>query len=668
MEKQTIRFPIRVKLIIALFLCIILPVLLIGYFAFAKVDASLSSLEQDSAVRTAQSLQSTMQTQSENLLQQDISFAKWDAFNQALQKHDVKWIVANVDAATSVFNDLNFLDVFDSQNQLVSQVGNLADFSNGLTNSAILNKLNNQNYISGVIQTQNGLALIAVAKVTNLNGQGTSYGTLVVGQYVTASVLQAWKSIYNADIAVLSNNGHFVATSTTLTQPTLQGMMSLAMSNQLNDFAKVTFNGTTMNQESIPLKDLSGSPVGVETISLPATASTSVMQSFVNYSIIALIVLLVMMIVFFVFLGQVIIAPVKHLALALQDVAKGSLTFEAKERYRRHRDEIGLLARSYEMMRINLRNLLEYVNSNVTQAVNTIYGTSQELTNGFRASEDASERMMASLDKMTRGAEAQMEATSQSALAGEEISKGIMHIADASVVMLEVAKRTSDLAAKGKTDVVNLESNMDRITTNAQQMSVTIKQLGERSKMINQIVQGISGIASQTNMLALNASIEAARAGEHGKGFAVVAEEVRKLAEQSDHFAMQIIQHLQEMLAESEQSEASMDQMLTLVNQGHVTVKNSTALFEQILSTSTEVTQQNISISAATEQMAASSEEVSASLEQMASISKDTNARSKDSVGAAKEQAKTMQQVGSFIEELVTISEQLQDAIKKIKL
>src|SRR5205823_6918396 len=90
-------------------------------------------------------------------------------------------------------------------------------------------------------------------------------------------------------------------------------------------------------------------------------------------------------------------------------------------------------------------------------------------------------------------------------------------------------------------------ASMAALRQSSSGLADAIQELAQKSGRIGGIVETITGIAGQTNLLALNAAIEAARAGEQGRGFAVVAEEVRKLAEESQHAAASIASLVREI-------------------------------------------------------------------------------------------------------------------------
>ncbi|WP_275138703.1 methyl-accepting chemotaxis protein [Vibrio furnissii] len=121
-------------------------------------------------------------------------------------------------------------------------------------------------------------------------------------------------------------------------------------------------------------------------------------------------------------------------------------------------------------------------------------------------------------------------------------------VADAAKIAFDVSEVTGQQTSQGQQVVSTTIETMERLAKQMQQASVGIEALSEHSKKISDLVNSISGIADQTNLLALNAAIEAARAGEQGRGFAVVADEVRQLASRTNKTTEEIVAVVSENL------------------------------------------------------------------------------------------------------------------------
>jgi methyl-accepting chemotaxis protein len=211
------------------------------------------------------------------------------------------------------------------------------------------------------------------------------------------------------------------------------------------------------------------------------------------------------------------------------------------------------------------------------------------------------------------------------------------------------AEHAHELARAGVEAAVEASGAMDGLRESSQVVSATISELAERSERIGQIVETITGIAAQTNLLALNAAIEAARAGEQGRGFAVVADEVRKLAEESQHAAEQISGLIGEIQTETRHA-------VEVVAEGGERTENGTAVVERARETFLEIgagiEAMNVQIAEivrTTDDLAQVTEMASAAAEEVSAASEETSASTQEIAVAARGLATTADTLNGLI-------------------
>jgi twitching motility protein PilJ len=176
---------------------------------------------------------------------------------------------------------------------------------------------------------------------------------------------------------------------------------------------------------------------------------------------------------------------------------------------------------------------LNYTTEEFRKLVSRIIAAVEQMGHATKDAEEISKGLLEATQKQAREIETAGEAV-------QLITKSIKEVDSSAARSAEVARRTLAVTEQGAQAVRNTISGMDGIREQIQDTSKRIKRLGESSQEIGEIVDLISDITEQTNVLALNAAIQAAAAGEAGRGFSVVAEEVQRLAERSGEATKQI--------------------------------------------------------------------------------------------------------------------------------
>ncbi|MDQ3583332.1 MAG: methyl-accepting chemotaxis protein [Pseudomonadota bacterium] len=208
--------------------------------------------------------------------------------------------------------------------------------------------------------------------------------------------------------------------------------------------------------------------------------------------------------------------------------------------------------------------IADSINATVTELYGVVTGIDTAARQVTGATDEA--RVVAS--GLASSARAQSTRIKDAATAVQLMTRSITEVSETATRSADVAKHTLDAAETGAQAVHSSITNMESIRAQIQETSKRIKRLGESSQEIGEIVDLISDITEQTNVLALNAAIQAAAAGEAGRGFTVVAEEVQRLAERSATATNEIAALVKTIQSDTQDATTAMEQSTQRVVEG----------------------------------------------------------------------------------------------------
>lgn len=365
-----------------------------------------------------------------------------------------------------------------------------------------------------------------------------------------------------------------------------------------------------------------------------------------------------------ILLTRSIISPLQLAIADLNRASTGDFSFEIKNKYLTENSEIGDLTRATSTMMKNIRDILQ----KVSFSAQTLASSAEQLMANTEQSSQASLHVADSITDISNGAHAQLAATNATASGIEKISDNMQDAAQKAISVSTIVKNTFASAENGKGIVTKAVSQMNSIEGSTETVSNSISLLNERSQKIGTILDAISSIAGQTNLLSLNAAIEAARAGEHGKGFAVVADEVRKLAEQSQQATKEIALLIEEIRLDTETAVSATQIGLHDVKQGTDIVTQAGKIFTDIVTLIEEVTAENQTITASIQHIARESKDIVQNIQHISAVSHNAAEQVQSVSAAGEQQAASVEEVASASKALAILAEELQSALKGFHL
>lgn len=373
--------------------------------------------------------------------------------------------------------------------------------------------------------------------------------------------------------------------------------------------------------------------------------------------------------ILFIFIGYVfankIIQPIISVTDRLKVFATGDFRTASSDDARfDSNDEIGEMRQAMRTLQSSISTMMKKVMETAQQVTDS----AGQLNDSASQSAEVSNSVANSMVNVAGNCSEQFTEIETANGQVETLGQHMMNFVNTIQHSSEVVQVTQEKAVAEAKTVDGAVEQMKLIQTSVTQSAAVITELGEESDRIGKIVDTISSIAAQTNLLALNAAIEAARAGEHGRGFAVVADEVRKLAEQSSESAGEIAGLITSIQEKSQKAVAVMQEGVGRVEAGTKVVQDSGASFNEIAEMVRKVVEASQEMNNIVNALNENTKTIGGAIQTVAVKSSSVSSEAESVSAASEELTATMSEIESSSGVLAEMAKDMLKAVENFKM
>jgi methyl-accepting chemotaxis protein len=298
--------------------------------------------------------------------------------------------------------------------------------------------------------------------------------------------------------------------------------------------------------------------------------------------------------------------------------------------------------------------------TDIAKSAEEVASSAEELSSAVQEISRSANQIMVALEQIRKGSQSQAAATTESAAAITQIEKGAEVAETRATKGNERAAAIKGLMGENKKNIDNLVTSITSGVTSTRGSIKQIKDLELVSRKIDKIVDAITQVSIQTNMLAVNGSIEAARAGEYGKGFVVVATDIRNLAHDSAENADRIKDMVKSIQDQIGFVGRDLSEIMTSALTEVEKTKLITNALNQIEANVGQVEQGNQEAVAAAQEIVAAVAQIKVGVEQVSSAAQQAEKAAEQAAAAARQQSQGAEELSAAIEEIASLADELQ--------